>query len=154
MIERPGSRGVGLDFSETMLESAKRRFAKDDHVGIVMHDLRITPFPSELGRFDAIVSSFAIHHLQDERKVELYREIFARLNPGGIFCNLEHVASPTETLHRRFLSAIGMTPETEDRSNRLSPVERQLDWLRQIGFADVDCYWKWLELALLVGSKP
>jgi hypothetical protein len=52
------------------------------------------------------------------------------------------------------LAAIGESPETEDHSNKLLDVETQLGWLRRIGFKDVDCYWKWLELALLVGRKP
>ncbi|MGH9976051.1 MAG: class I SAM-dependent methyltransferase, partial [Nitrososphaeraceae archaeon] len=66
---------------------------------------------------------------------------------------LEHVASPSVQLHIRFLTAIGYTPEKEDKTNRLLPMDLQLQWFREIGYVEVDCYWKWLEMALLVGDK-
>ncbi len=151
-LARPGTEAVALDFSPTMLEQLRERFAADRKVQIVAHDLD-QPLPA-LGMFDAVVSSFAIHHLRHERKRTLYTEINRLLPPGGVFCNLEHVASPTETLHRRFLAALSVQPEDEDPSNKLLDLETQLGWLRDIGFTDVDCHWKWLELALLVGAKP
>ena len=154
LADRPGIIGVGLDFSEPMLEAAQERFADDGRVELVKHDLA-EPLPGEaLGPFDAIVSSFAIHHLEHERKRALYGEIFDLLEPGGVFANLEHVASPTHRLHLAFLAAIGTKSGEEDASNRLLDVETQLGWLRELGFDDVDCYWKWLEMALLVGVKP
>lgn len=143
---------VAVDFSPAMLEAVGKRFAGNSSVSIVAHNLD-QPLP-ELGSFDAVVSSFAIHHLAHERKRALYREIFALLNPNGIFCNFEHVASPTPRLHQEFLRMIDKTPETEDPSNKLLDVETQLQWLREIGFTDVDCHWKWREFALLSGSKP
>jgi tRNA (cmo5U34)-methyltransferase len=151
-LDRPDANSVALDFSETMLESARKRFAEDNTVEIVSHNLD-RPLP-ELGMFDAIISSFAIHHLSHDRKKTLYGEIFNAIAPGGIFCNLEHVASPTPELHEKFLKAIGYRAETEDPSNQLLDVETQLQWLRELKFEQVDCYWKWLELALLVGIKP
>lgn len=151
-IERPQIESVAIDFSPTMLEAAKTRFAGDATVELIAHNLD-EPLPN-IGSFDVVVSSFAIHHLTHERKRSLYTEIFALLEPGGIFCNLEHVASSTPALHERFRQALGISNEPEDPSNKLLDVETQLIWLREIGFTDVDCYWKWLELALLVGVKP
>jgi tRNA (cmo5U34)-methyltransferase len=152
-LSNPSIDGVALDFSDPMIEQAKKRFAKDSKVSIVKHDFSL-PLPAEqLGSFDVVVSSLAIHHLTHPRKKQLYTEIFNLLNHKGVFCNLEHVSSPTETLHWKFVKAIGWTPETEDPSNKLLDVETQLQWLRNIGFVDVDCAWKWLELALLMGFK-
>jgi len=142
---------VAVDFSPAMLEAARKRFAVDSSVTIVAHNMD-HPLPA-LGSFDAVVSCFAIHHLLHERKRALYAEIYDLLNSGGVFCNLEHVASPTPRLHEKFLYRIGYTPETEDPSNKLLDLETQLRWLREIGFVDVDCHWKWRELALLVGRK-
>jgi tRNA (cmo5U34)-methyltransferase len=143
---------VAIDFSPAMIEAAGKRFAEDSSVTIVTHNLD-HPLPA-LGKFDAAVSCFAIHHLVHERKRALYAEIHGLLNSGGVFCNLEHVASPTPRLHEEFLHCIGYTVESEDPSNKLLDLETQLQWLRKIGFTDVDCHWKWRELALLVGRKP
>jgi tRNA (cmo5U34)-methyltransferase len=151
-IDRPDMLGVGLDFSEPMLATARERFAGDERIELVEHDLT-EPLPA-LGRFDAVVSSMAIHHLEHERKRSLYAEIFDLLEPGGTFANFEHVASPSHRLHLAFYAAIDEPLEHEDPSDRLLDVESQLAWLREIGFIDVDCYWKWLETALLIGVKP
>ena len=150
--ERPDVEGVAVDFSETMLEIARKHFANDQRVKVIYHDLNDSL--SDLGQFDAVISSFAIHHLSHERKKEIYKEIFGLLNPTGMFCNLDHVASPTEALHLQFLTQMGQTTATEDQSNKLLDVGTQLRWLREIGYVEVDCHWKWLEFALLAGSRP
>src|SRR5262245_30220198 len=80
---RPGAEGVAIDFSPHMLEQLRARFGTSPSIRIVEHDLdRKLP---ALGTFDAVVSSFAIHHLTHERKRTLYQEIWDILEPGGVF---------------------------------------------------------------------
>ncbi len=175
----PAARGLGLDYSEAMRELAGKRLARMRRRGqIAPVDLRDASWMSMLdGPVDVIISGFAIHHLPDARKRALYAEIFDRLVPGGTFLDLEHVASATpgvEALHDeaivRFWAASriaagkkrvqldAVRTEYHDRpdkaDNILAPVDVQCGWLREIGFVDVDVFWKWFELALFGGQKP
>ena len=152
LAARPGADGIAVDFSPHMLEQLRARFGANPSVRVVAHDLdQRLPV---LGTFDAVVSSFAIHHLTDERKRALYQEIWTVLEPGGVFCNLEHVLPVSARAHAKFLEAMGIANQDEDPSNILLDVHTQLEWLREIGFEEVDCHWKWRELALLAGRKP
>ncbi len=142
---RPEARAVGLDASEPMLAHAAERLAGDPRVELRAHELGL-PLHEE-GRFDAVVSGLAIHHLEDERKRELFGEVRALLAPGGVFANLDLVSSSPQ-IHERFRREIGRAED--DPSDRLAGLDAQLGWLRDAGFSEVDCHFKWLELALLV----
>ena len=147
-----GVEGVGVEFSPAMVDAFTRRFDGVGGVSVVEHNLDDT-LP-DLGTFDAVVSSLAIHHTTDERKRSLYAEVFAVLAPGGVFANLEHVSSPTPELHEAFRRALGTHDQPDDPSNKLAPVADQLAWMADAGFVQVDCLWKWRELALMVGVVP
>jgi SAM-dependent methyltransferase len=150
----PGSTAVGVDMSETMLAAAARRFGGPAGGPVELVELRMEdPLPTAHPfdePFDAIVSSFAIHHLPDDRKRSLYAEAAARLAPGGVLANLDVVASPTRALHELWRWEMGVD---DDPSDRLCDVESQLGWLRGAGLDDVDCIWKWRGLALLRGRR-
>lgn len=145
----PEAVGVGVDTSAPMLTRAAARFGADPLVELHARDLAL-PL-ADLGPVDAVVSGLAIHHLEDERKRELFAEVHSLLVPGGVFANLDLVASASPRLHKRFRREIGRT--RDDPTDRLAGLSEQLDWLREVGFVEADCHFKWLELTLMVAVK-
>src|SRR6185369_15561078 len=157
-----------------MLDAARRRLDRHaDRVEFIRADFHQPGWTGGIGKnppFDAIVSAFAIHRANDERKRQIYQEIFDLLGPEGIFLNIEHVASATrwtESVWDDYLidaifgkelkASPGKTRAEVAReyynraaqdSNILAPLEVQCDWLRDIGFENVECYLKVLELAV------
>ena len=141
---------VAVDASPPMLARARERFAQEPRATVLEGDLN-HPITG-LGRFDLIVSGFAIHHVDDDRKRRLFAECAAQLEPGGRFLNLEVVSSATPARHAEFLAAIGR--DVDDPEDRLASVEDQVRWMGEAGLADADCLWRWRGFALLVGDAP
>lgn len=176
----PYALGVMLDISEPMIQAAKQKLVnyndKLDFLLLDYGDSRWIEGVKNKGPFSVIVSGFSIHHQNDCRKQELYSEIFELLKSGGMFLNLEHVSSSSEWVSSLFdeyfidsmynmhlQNDAGKTRQEiadefyrrdDKEANILAPVEKQCEWLRKIGFQDVDCYFKVFELALFGGRKP
>jgi tRNA (cmo5U34)-methyltransferase len=179
LAQYPHARATLVDYSEPMMDAARDLLSQDMTVPhFVIADLGEPAWLETVSGdapYDAVVSGFAIHHLTHERKRMLFKEIFGLLQPGAMFVNVEHVASPTRWAEVRFDDAMidsladyqvqagmGETREQiaheyhgrEDKAaNILAPVDEQSRWLIEAGFDDVDCYFKYFELAVLAGRK-
>ena len=176
----PAAVATLVDFSEPMLTAARARLA--DRVPaprFVAADLARSVWVETVADgapFDVVVSGYAIHHLPDVRKRTLYGEIFGLLAPGGMFVNIEHVASCSgwieaisddvmiDSLHAfhatrgagksRAQVAEEFVHRPDKAANILAPVDAQCEWLRALGFVDVDCFFKVFELAVFGGRRP
>jgi tRNA (cmo5U34)-methyltransferase len=168
----PASRAALVDFSRPMLDAAAERLGSNGRWEAVEADLSTPDWLRSLppGPYDAVISSFCIHHLEHSRKRELYEEIFDLLEPGGMFLNWEHVSnwelargmfdeSMVEGLVRlqpgRDAEEVAREyrERPDARENKLLDVQTQCRWLDEIGFGEVDVYFKWIELSIFGGIK-
>ncbi|MFA6872678.1 MAG: methyltransferase domain-containing protein [Bacteroidaceae bacterium] len=152
-----------LDFSEQMLTVARARFANLRNVSFQVADMMA--FQTE-GKYDAVISSLAIHHLSDEDKQKLFKKIQGLLNEGGFFVNAEQVKDRTDYIHsfyteRRHLrlerselpkEAVEASYE-RNKLDQCASVSEQLEWLKEAGFKEVDCPFKYYIFAVLWGMK-
>ena len=174
----PNANGIFTDLSDTMLEAASENLKDHPESKVIKADFST---PGWLGKlkeeqpFDIIISGFSIHHLADQRKKELYSEIYKLLSPGGIFINMDHVESATpdvESLFEQYYidhlhnyqfktdSEITRDEVAENFINRPDKeedkpalVDDQCSWLKEIGFKDVDCFFKLFVIAIFGGRK-
>jgi tRNA (cmo5U34)-methyltransferase len=152
MQSHPKAEFVGIDISPHMLVAATERFHGDDRVSLYERDLNQSP--GCLGQFDAVISSLATHHLTPSGLTRLYSDIFELLSPGGVFCNLDHVAPSTDDAHYYFYDLLGEIADCFDgfHSQPLA-VAQHLRLLREVEFNEVACRWHWLEMALMIASR-
>ncbi|WP_433529909.1 class I SAM-dependent methyltransferase [Micromonospora sp. CA-263727] len=161
----PGVRLTLVDAAPKMLAvAAEQLTARDVPHRVVVADLAD---PLSAGRYDAVVSALAIHHLDDAGKRDLYRRVAEVLVPGGIFVNAEQVAGPTPELDHRYhqvwlaqISALGSdaaeiaAAEQRMAYDRPAPTGEQCRWLTEAGLVDVDCFFKAWRFAVFGGRAP
>lgn len=180
LSQYPDARAYLVDFSEPMMDAARDLLEMDMSLPrFILADLASPGWSEAVAHdapYDAVVSGFTIHHLAHARKRDLFREVYALLAPGGLFINVEQVASPTAWVESQSNAAmidslvdyqshhgIGKTRErvvaefhshADREANVLASVETQCQWLVEAGFDDVDCFFKYFELCVFGGRRP
>jgi len=161
----PNSKLTCLDFAENMIAQAKIRMKKYKDVTFYLEDIRKFEFDK---KYDAVVSSLALHHLETNKdKIKFYKKIFDALEPEGVFYNSDIILGSNEALHRlylnkwkEFMAKSLPGDEIEDtwmakhhKEDRPEVLLDQIYWLKDIGFKQIDIIWKYYNFAVYGGTK-
>jgi tRNA (cmo5U34)-methyltransferase len=173
----PSAEAVLVDYSEPMLARAQQRLGEAGGGGwrTAHGDLRDPAWHEALpgGRYDAAVSSYAIHHLPAARKRALFAEIRELLEPGAMFVNMDFVAiaGPLAGLFDEQMVANAIAAEhahhgarsdeqveqellADGDDDQPDTVQEQLQWLADAGFEQPEVHFKWAEAAVFGGTRP
>ncbi len=179
LSERPNATALCLDASEPMLKLGRERSAElKNRISFVQASLETPEWTGAVpGVFDAVISARALHHFTEkERRRFIFKEVFGLLRSGGCFINADNVRAPTPGLTEKYRrarenyldefirrSSGGKTNLAEVRAASPSAyhgphnngyLDQELAWLKEAGFIDVDCFWKFATTAVYGGFKP
>jgi tRNA (cmo5U34)-methyltransferase len=136
----PDAELVGLDASSDMLDAARATLDPTRTrlvAGRIEDDLPTGPF-------DLVISSLAIHHLDERGKADLFHRIRAVLSPGGRFV-LADLVVPEDPV-----DVVTPIDGIEDTPSSLAD---QLRWLREAGFVPT-VSWSHRDLAVVTAPVP
>lgn len=151
------------DASDAMIKRAKVRL--DAHPNVSFLHTSFQELANHDGfsdGYDLIFSVLAIHHLNKDEKKELFKLIHSRLTPGGFFVNIDDCIPPAldienwylkrwkkEMADKAALLKVEIDPESYsdkhfslDHHKTLETLAAQSRTLTDIGFKDVDCFFK------------
>ncbi|MCL2626298.1 MAG: class I SAM-dependent methyltransferase [Cystobacterineae bacterium] len=152
-----------VDIAEKMLEIAKAKIGGT--LNCIQADFNHFEFP---GRYECMVSSLALHHLEDDNdKFRFYKKIYSALADGGLFVNLDVVLGSDESLQKIYMAKwkefMRKNVSEEEISNKWLPAYvaedrpakllTHLDMLRECGFSCVDVIYKYFNYAVYMGKK-
>lgn len=152
-----------IDLSEKMLEIAKSRFKNNSNVKYIVGDYTTYDFDDT---FDIVVSSLSIHHITDKEKKDLYHKIFSIMKMNSLFINADQVLGTTPYLESLYtndwknkVEISGLSIEEivaayeRTKLDKMSTLDDQITWLKEAGFSDVDCVYKYFNFVVLFGRK-
>ncbi|HWQ47560.1 MAG TPA: methyltransferase domain-containing protein [Methanosarcina sp.] len=164
LIERyPDASFTLIDLSEKMLDIAKDRFRGNSNIKYIVADYSKYSF---VEKYDMVVSALSIHHLEDEEKKEIYKKSHSLLKQNGIIINADQVHGETpfiedlnKRIWRQYIENSGL-PEEEIlagyeriKLDKESTLDQQIKWLKEAGFCDVSCIYKFYHFAVMFGRK-
>jgi tRNA (cmo5U34)-methyltransferase len=169
LVDRFGARNrfIGVEVSAPMLEAVRGRFAGLISCGVV--DIRATDLRTAYppARASVTLAILTIQFTPIEYRQRILREVFKSTIPGGAFILVEKVLGGSAELDQAMIrnyyamkAGNGYSQEQIERKRLalegvLVPVTAHWneELLRQAGFAQIDCFWRWMNFAGWVAVK-
>jgi tRNA (cmo5U34)-methyltransferase len=149
--EFPAVRVTGLDVSAEMLGRARARLTD---LPADRYELRVSDIaePEIDGRYDAILSILAVHHLWPDEKRHLFSRIWEHIGPGGIFIIADYFRPASDRLSELYALPHD-TDDHEAHHDHPDTAAEHLAWLVAAGFGAVDVVWKYDDVGVLVAWR-
>lgn len=148
----PNAEYTLVDIADGMLEVAKERFKGRDNINFKVEDYRNG---INGGKYDAIISSMSIHHLDSNEKKRLYKNIFNSLKEGGVFVNADQVKGEdyqseeiVKGYQLSYIENCSLSREEKDKTyeriglDKMDKMSDQINMLKEVGFKSADVYYK------------
>ncbi len=164
--------GTLIDGSSKMLENANQRLKSYPQMKYVKTTFQELVESGLTNKYDFIISSLAIHHLDLGQKKLLFKFIYSHLNECGFFMNIDTIKASSTDLEEWYLklwkewiteretenenieSFVHIPQKYENnQDNHPDTLEEQLNSLKLIGFKNVDCYYKYGIFAIYGGQN-
>lgn len=157
---------LGLEISEPMLKASEERFETIPYIEIRKHNLK-NGLPKTDVPVSVILSILTIQFTPIEYRHRIMKEIYDALIPGGAFIFVEKVLGNTHNLNEDMVNLYyqlkgknGYTDEQIERKRlslegTLVPITARWneDLLKESGFREVDCFWRWMNFAGWIAIK-
>ena len=164
----PNANILALDYEASMREAtAKRLQAYGTRTQVAAFDILKTDWFDKLDGVDVVVSSLCVHHLDGVEKQRLFKAVAQRSSAIGTLLiadlvdpqseqarklfaatwdSMAEAASIEQTLSRNLFEAFeaehwNLFHYPDPDFDKPSPLFEQLLWLKEAGFAVVDCFW-------------
>ena len=159
----PNSNISCLDIAENMIKLAQNKLGKN--INCYIGNFYEYSFDK---KYDVIASSLALHHLEsDEDKKMFYQKIYNALNKNGVFYNADVVLGSNHHLQEIYMAKwktfMNKNVSLEEINNkwmvnyraedRPTSLMNHINWLKDIGFNDVDVVWKYYNYGVYGGYK-
>jgi tRNA (cmo5U34)-methyltransferase len=152
------------DISSKMLSKAQERFGSNRNVEYLALDFINAPI---VGNYNVVISALALHHTPQDQLTSVFQKIFGALLPGGCFINADQTLGTTPENEEKYAQAWLNGAKAKGCTNRdievaiermkadkTATLQDQLNWLSEVGFVQIDCWYKNYRFAVYSGQKP
>lgn len=160
----PESELIAVDISQECIDICKQR-TNQLNIQYLKQDFRELNF--RVGSIDLVISSIAIHHLEDEEKARFFKKIFKWQSDNGILSICDQFKGETSFIYEKHIAlwksyaysqgatdkewALWMDHQT--RHDYHASLFSYMKWLKSVGYYNVDCTWRNLLWGNLYAQK-